>query len=205
MDDRDSPFRLGTRQKLRDLRRIHSAHRDEMGTVRGTVAMAATLGRFVALRTRTGRTAAPMVDDSVCIAIAMYRTLSSRLGEDRALDAVERVIVTSGLELMSGWVPEDRSMTSLGTQVRLVMGDAESRGVYGIDAMTSTATGIGWDVTACRYAELTRRLGSPEVGRVFCAVDQPFVADALPDIDFTCETTIARGDDRCRFRVGDQT
>ncbi len=200
-----SPFVLSPARKLRDIRGFYRTHRRALGSWRGTVAMAGTMWRFIGLRRQLGRSDSPMVDDSVSIAVAMYRSLSGPLGETVALDAVEASIVASGMELMADWVPTDRSMQSLGTQVRLVMGDAEHRGIYGIDDMVTTDTGISWDVTSCRYAALTTLLGSPELGRVFCAVDQPFVSGVLPDLPFSCDTTIARGDDRCRFRVGDET
>lgn len=199
-----SPFVLSFRDKLGEIRGFYAAHTAALGNPRGTIAMAQTLGRFVVLRVKCGRSRAPMVDDSVAFAVAMYSTLRGPLGDDEALELVERRIVETGTEMMQSWVPQDRSMEALGQQVRLLMGDAEQRGVYRIDAMTTTDTGMSWDMTSCRYAELTRQLGAPEVGQVFCAVDQPFVSDVLPDLPFGCETTIARGEDRCRFRVGDQ-
>ena len=199
-----TPFRLTVRQQLASLGAFREAHQAALGRARGLLGLGATLGRFLVLRARTGRTDAPMVDDAVAMAVATYRTLRRRLPEGDALAAVEAAVVASGLELMAAWVPDERDMGSLGRQVRVVMGDAERRGVYAIDGMSTTDTGLRWDMTACRYAELTRRLGAPEVGRVFCAVDQPFVRDVVPDLAFSCATTIARGDDRCRFRVGDE-
>lgn len=198
-----SPFVLSAAAKASNLRPFYAAHCRVAGRVGGTVAFAGTLRRFVSLRRRIGRSTAPMTDDSVALAVAMYRTLRGRFGSDDALGAVQDAIVSSGLAVMADWVPENRDMASLGTQVRLIMGDAEQRGVYVIEAMDTTDTGIRWDITACRYAELTADFGAPEVGKVFCAVDQPFVAGVIPEVPFSCDTTIARGQDRCRFRIGD--
>jgi len=161
------------------------------------------MGSFVVLRRQIGRSNAPMVDDAVAISVAMYRTLRTYVGDTEALEIVEAEIVSTGTEMMQGWIPTNRTMSALGDQVAIIMGDAESRDIYEIEGMEAGDSSISWDVTACRYAALTRMLGSPEVGRVFCAVDGPFVEQALPEIDFSCSTTIARGDDRCQFRVGD--
>lgn len=199
-----SPFVLGPRQKAAEVRSFAMAHHRALGWLRGTVGFVATLVRYVRLRVGIRGGSAPMVDDSVSMAVAMYRTLTPRLGADEGLRVVRDQVVASGAEMMENWLPEERSIVALGDQVRVVMGDAETRGIYRIEALSTTETGITLDVTSCRYAELTRQMGAPEVGQVFCAVDQPFVAGALPGLPFTCATTIARGDDRCRFRAGDE-
>ena len=54
--------------------------------------------------------------------------------------------------------------------------------------------------TRCEIAEITRRLGYPQVGPLFCAWDDRFFADYDPRVTFIRRHTIARGSDHCDFR-----
>ena len=200
----NSPFVLTARQKAAQAWGFAAMHRRHLGPLVGVAAFGTTLGRFTGLRLRSRGGNSPMVDDAVAMAVASYRTLTRRLGEDAALAAVRDQVVATGGRMMQDWPPEERTVPALGRAVRVIMGDAEQRNIYRLDGLATSDTGLRLDVTACRYAELCRRHGAPEVASVFCAVDQPFVADALPGLAFRCDTTIAKGDDRCRFRAGDE-
>lgn len=60
---------------------------------------------------------------------------------------------------------------------------------------------LGFDVSACLFAELTRRLGRPELAALFCAADEVFFARPESPLRLTREETLARGDARCAFRL----
>lgn len=60
-------------------------------------------------------------------------------------------------------------------------------------------------ITRCLYNDVLRSLGYPEVIPVFCALDVIWTAEATNapfPLTFDRPTTLARGDDRCRFYFG---
>ena len=209
-----SMFRLHSRDQFRQLRGFWSAYQDRFGARRAGRLMAQTLRRFILLRARIsasrfayghGADGAPMVGDAVAFAVAMYQTLTPVLGRSEAQEFVCEQIVKAGRAMMASWVPADRSLVSLGLKVREIMDEAARLGVYEIEGMNADEAAIRWDITACQYHELCCMLDAAELATVFCAVDGPFVSSVLPDIPFSCETTLAAGQDRCRFRVGRAT
>ena len=59
-----------------------------------------------------------------------------------------------------------------------------------------------FDVTACRYAELFRSIGRPELGYLLnCQADE-WAVELLDDVTFERPSTLMQGGDRCRFRYG---
>ncbi len=58
----------------------------------------------------------------------------------------------------------------------------------------------GFDVTACRFAEILRELGQPELAGAFCAADAVHFAREDVLVEFSRTTTIASGAPRCDFR-----
>ena len=64
-----------------------------------------------------------------------------------------------------------------------------------------TDTTFGFDVTRCRYAEMYRALGIPELGATMsCNRDGSLVEGFNPNIEFTRTQTIMGGADHCDFR-----
>lgn len=60
---------------------------------------------------------------------------------------------------------------------------------------------LSFDVTRCRYAELYRALGIPELGAVLsCNRDAALIEGFNPDVTLEREQTIMQGADTCTFR-----
>ncbi|HEY1256843.1 MAG TPA: L-2-amino-thiazoline-4-carboxylic acid hydrolase [Terracidiphilus sp.] len=60
---------------------------------------------------------------------------------------------------------------------------------------------LSFDVTACKYAELYRGLGTPELGSVLsCSRDAAFIEGFNPDITLERTQTIMQGSGFCDFR-----
>ena len=60
---------------------------------------------------------------------------------------------------------------------------------------------LGFDVSACLFAQLTRRLGRPELASLFCAADEVFFARPESPLRLTRPETLAEGHARCAFRL----
>ena len=61
------------------------------------------------------------------------------------------------------------------------------------------ATSFAFDVTACRFAALTRALGRPELAELYCEADRVYFEDPEVPIRLERHETIAGGGARCDF------
>ncbi len=68
------------------------------------------------------------------------------------------------------------------------------------DELRATANSLDFDVTYCRLAELCRVMDRPHLAPLFCFADAVYFRGGdRPSL--VRDTTIADGDDRCRFRI----
>lgn len=75
-----------------------------------------------------------------------------------------------------------------------------------IDVIEQNADRYHFNVTRCRYAEMYRELGIPELGAVLsCNRDFSLIEGYNPDITLTRETTIMAGAPACQFRYERKT
>lgn len=70
-----------------------------------------------------------------------------------------------------------------------------------LDVLSESERELAFNVTRCRYAELYRRLGVPELGPVFsCARDFALIEGFNPRIRLTRTQTLMEGAGFCDFR-----
>jgi hypothetical protein len=70
-----------------------------------------------------------------------------------------------------------------------------------IDVLEQTEEKFSFNVTRCRYAEMYRALGSPELGKVLsCNRDFTLIEGFNPQVELTRTQTIMAGADYCNFR-----
>jgi hypothetical protein len=70
-----------------------------------------------------------------------------------------------------------------------------------IDVVSRSETEFGFNVMRCRYAELYRSLGIPELGAVLsCNRDYALIEGFNPDVELTRTQTIMQGAPHCDFR-----
>jgi uncharacterized sporulation protein YeaH/YhbH (DUF444 family) len=75
-----------------------------------------------------------------------------------------------------------------------------------IEVIEQSADRYDFNVTRCRYAEMYRELGIPELGAVLsCNRDFSLIEGYNPDITLTRETTIMGGAPACQFRYRRKT
>lgn len=69
-----------------------------------------------------------------------------------------------------------------------------------ITVQESTAERFAFNVTRCRYAEMYRELGIPELGAILsCNRDAALIGGFNPDVEFTRTQTIMTGASHCNF------
>jgi hypothetical protein len=73
-------------------------------------------------------------------------------------------------------------------------------GALEITVRESTEERFAFDVTRCRYAEMYRALGIPELGAILsCNRDAALIGGFNPDVTFTRTQTIMGGASHCNF------
>jgi hypothetical protein len=70
-----------------------------------------------------------------------------------------------------------------------------------IEVLEQTPERLSFNVTRCRYAEMYRALGIPELGALFsCNRDGAMIGGFNPDVNFSRTQTIMGGASHCDFR-----
>lgn len=74
-------------------------------------------------------------------------------------------------------------------------------GALELRLIEATDTSLAFDVTRCRYAEMYRALGIPELGEVLsCQRDGALIDGFAPGVRFTRSQTLMQGAPCCDFR-----
>ena len=69
-----------------------------------------------------------------------------------------------------------------------------------IETIDDPKAEFAFDVTFCHFVDLTQRLGRNHLAPLFCLADSVYFGQEDVDIRLDRDTTLAGGDDRCRFR-----
>jgi predicted ArsR family transcriptional regulator len=125
--------------------------------------------------------------------------LGQEFGRDRVIEIVRRVIVEiareqgQALAAQAGNASLDAFAGTLGPWTR----DDAMR----IEVLEQSGDRFAFNVTRCRYAEMYRALGIPELGAVLsCNRDAALIEGFNPAISLTRTQTIMQGAPCCDFR-----
>lgn len=125
--------------------------------------------------------------------------LGARFGRDEVVAVVREVIVNLAREQGRAMAAArgDNSLTAFaGTLEPWTRDDALRMEVH-----EQSDARLSFDVTRCRYAELYRALGIPELGAVLsCNRDAALIEGFNPDVRFARTQTIMQGAPCCDFR-----
>lgn len=129
----------------------------------------------------------------------MINAFAAEFGRERVLEIAKRVIVEIAREQGKA-LAEQSGGNSLAdfvrSKVNWVKGDALT-----IEVRAANDAVYHFDVTRCRYAEMYRALGIPELGAVLsCGRDFALGEGFNPDLVLTRTQTIMEGAPSCDFR-----
>lgn len=142
----------------------------------------------LARREIEARILAPVVD-----------ALGREFGRDRVVAIVRDVIVGIARE-QGRAMAEARGNASL-TSFAATLEPWTRDGALQMDVREQTDERLSFDVTRCRYAEMYRALGIPELGAVLsCNRDAALIEGFNPDVALTRTQTIMEGAPCCDFR-----
>lgn len=128
----------------------------------------------------------------------MLEALGERFGRDEVL-AIARDVIIALAQQQGAQLADSAGGCSLqhfeGTLDRWQADDALQ-----IAVRESTPERFAFDVTRCRYAEMYRELGIPELGAILsCNRDAALIGGFNPDVSFTRTQTIMGGASHCNF------
>ncbi len=133
------------------------------------------------------------------IVAPLINAFADAFGRERVIAIAKQVIVEIAKEQGAALAQQmgGNTLTHFAeSKTNWVKGDALT-----IDVLQSTDAAYDFNVTRCRYAEMYRALGIPELGAVLsCGRDGALGAGFNPDLTLTRTQTIMEGAPCCDFR-----
>lgn len=129
--------------------------------------------------------------------------LAQEFPRQRIIEIVRDVIIAIARQQGRVLAPADeRSVATFAATLEPWQRDDAMR----LKVIEQTETHLAFDVTRCRYAEMYRALGIPELGAVLsCNRDAALVEGFNPDITMTRTQTLMQGASCCDFRYMHKT
>ena len=133
------------------------------------------------------------------ILLPVIEALGKEFGKERVVEIVRDVIV--GVAQAQGHeVAAQQGGTSLG-HLAHALEDWQKGDAYRMDVLEQSDERFSFNVTRCRYAEMYRALGIPELGALLsCNRDFALAEGFSSDIQLTRTQTIMQGASHCDFR-----
>jgi predicted ArsR family transcriptional regulator len=125
--------------------------------------------------------------------------LGLEFGRDRVVEIVRGVIVELAREQGRAMAEarQDVTLTSFAATLEPWTRDQ----ALAMEVREATDEHLAFDVTRCRYAEMYRALGIPELGAALsCNRDAALIEGFNPEVRFTRTQTIMAGASHCDFR-----
>ncbi|MBW2458590.1 MAG: L-2-amino-thiazoline-4-carboxylic acid hydrolase [Deltaproteobacteria bacterium] len=126
------------------------------------------------------------------------------LNRPARLELLGRVVSETGARFLAANVPAGITADwSQGTPAeRRAFAASLVRRFFNVEATRPQVeeASLSYDVTRCRFAELTADLGRPHLGPLFCAADAVFFGRPDSPLVLQRSTTIAEGGSCCDFR-----
>lgn len=135
----------------------------------------------------------------VRILAPVLEALGNEFGRERVLELTQEVIVQIARE-QGEQIAESRGANSL-PHFADSLQDWQKDDAMQIELLEQSEEKFSFNVTRCRYAELYRELGVPELGRVLsCNRDFSLMQGFNPDVRLTRSQTLMEGAPFCDFR-----
>jgi hypothetical protein len=129
----------------------------------------------------------------------IVEALGREFGRERVVEVIRGAIIEIAREQgrQMAAARGDRSLPAFAATLEAWTRDDALR----LEVRESAPGRFGFDVTRCRYAEMYRALGIPELGAVLsCNRDSALIEGFNPDVQLTRTQTIMQGATHCDFR-----
>jgi len=133
------------------------------------------------------------------ILMPVLEALGAEFGRERVLETARRVIIdvarAQGKALAERMGGDGLSLFATALE------DWKKGDAYSMEVLEQTDEKLSFNVTRCRYAEMYRALGIPEVGALLsCNRDFSLVEGFNPAVTLTRTQTVMEGATHCDFR-----
>lgn len=131
--------------------------------------------------------------------IPLLEALGAEFGRERVLALVRRTVLRIAHEQGAALAEQlgSQSLVDFGAALEAWKQDEALQ----IEVLDQTETQLAFNVTRCRYAEMYRRLGIPELGALLsCNRDAALIEGFDPTVTLTRTQTIMEGAAHCDFR-----
>lgn len=129
----------------------------------------------------------------------LLTAFAAEFGRDRVLTLARDVIID--IARSQGHALADQIGGCSLRQFAGALDDWQKGDAYRMDVIEQSDERFSFNVTRCRYAEMYRSLGIPELGRLLsCNRDFSLVEGFSPTIKLTRTQTIMEGQSHCDFR-----
>src|SRR5262245_54072480 len=133
------------------------------------------------------------------VLMPVLKALGAEFGDDRVF-AIARDVIIDVARQQGRELAEQMGGNDL-TRFASALDNWKKGDAYRMETLEETPDRLSFNVTRCRYAEMYRSLGIPEVGALLsCNRDFSLVEGFNPDIALTRTQTIMQGASHCDFR-----
>ena len=133
------------------------------------------------------------------ILMPVLQALGEEFGHERVFEVARRVIVEVARE--QGRQLVERTGGNSLTHFAAALEDWKKGDAYRMEVLRQDDDRFDFNVTRCRYAEMYRALGIPEVGALLsCNRDFALIEGFNPDVELERTQTIMQGATHCDFR-----
>ena len=133
------------------------------------------------------------------VLMPVLEALGDEFGRDRVFEVARRVIADVAQD-QGRQLAERMGGNSL-THFATALEDWKKGDAYRMDVLRQDDERFDFNVTRCRYAEMYRALGIPEVGALLsCNRDFALIEGFNPDVELERTQTIMEGASHCDFR-----
>ena len=136
--------------------------------------------------------------------ILLYDLLTELIGRDEALELLTEIVSEGGVLKLRESVPrlERARFDTMAPDeqkrfLKDIMGQFPNAEVGEVELTKST---FRYEITGCKFVDLTRRAGRPELAPLFCSGDGVYFDRHLPEVAFERTQTLAEGGTCCDFR-----
>jgi hypothetical protein len=138
------------------------------------------------------------------ILLPVIEALGAEFGRERVLEIVRRTII--GIARQQGAALAEQMNGSGLTEFRDSLAVWTQDRALELDVLEQSEQRLAFNVTRCRYAEMYRALGIPELGALLsCNRDFALIEGFNPDVTLTRTQTIMGGASFCDFRYERET
>lgn len=133
------------------------------------------------------------------ILMPVLEALGAQFGREPVFDTARKVIIDVARK--QGQALAERMGGDSLTHFAAALEDWKKGDAYRMDVLEQSEDKLSFNVTRCRYAEMYRALGIPEVGALLsCNRDFSLVEGFNPAVKLTRTQTVMEGASHCDFR-----